>query len=98
MAKANEIASIEEVVRINRVPLSEFQTYLLNQPFSDPRCHEYLTDVAQIMSLLPPAPAKLLDVAGIPLEWVLDFDAADITPAVDAAYLHGADLTMPQKS
>jgi hypothetical protein len=43
------------VVRINRVPLSEFQTYLLNKPFSDPRCHEYLTDVAQIMSLCPRA-------------------------------------------
>lgn len=55
MAKANEIAYLEEVVRINRVPLSEFQPYLLNEPFSDLRCHEYLTDAAQIMSLLPGA-------------------------------------------
>jgi hypothetical protein len=48
------------VVRINRVPLSEFQTYLLNKPLSDPRCHEYLTDVAQIMSLLPPRLQRFL--------------------------------------
>jgi hypothetical protein len=47
MAKANEIAYIEEVVGINSAPLSEFQTYLLNKPFSNPRCHEYLTDVAR---------------------------------------------------
>jgi 2-polyprenyl-3-methyl-5-hydroxy-6-metoxy-1,4-benzoquinol methylase len=74
MAKANEIAYIEEVVRINRVPLSEFQTYLLNKPFSDPRCHEHLTDVAQIMSLLPPAPAKVLDV-GVGSGWTSELFA-----------------------
>jgi SAM-dependent methyltransferase len=62
MAKANEIAYIDEVARINNVPLSEFQAYLLNKPFSDPRCHEYLMDVAQIMSFFPPAPATILDV------------------------------------
>ena len=49
MAKANEIAYIEEVARLDNVPLADFQTYLLNKPFSDPRCHEYLMDAAQIM-------------------------------------------------
>jgi SAM-dependent methyltransferase len=71
MAKANEIAYIDEVARINKVPLSEFQAYLLNKPFSDPRCHEYLMDVAQIMSFLPPAPAKLLDV-GVGSGWTTE--------------------------
>src|SRR3981189_3757355 len=42
MAKANEIAYIEEVARLDNVPLADCQTYLLNKPFSDPRCREYL--------------------------------------------------------
>ena len=68
MAKANEISYIDEVARINSVPLSEFQTYLLNKPFSDPRCREYLMDAAQITGFLPPAPARILDV-GIGSGW-----------------------------
>ena len=40
-----------------------------------------------------------LDRASIQFEWVLDFDANEITPEVDAAYFApGADLTMRQKS
>jgi 2-polyprenyl-3-methyl-5-hydroxy-6-metoxy-1,4-benzoquinol methylase len=62
LAKANEIDYVREVARKNAVKLDDFQRYLLNKPFSDPRCCEYLMDVAQIMALLPPAPRKLLDV------------------------------------
>jgi SAM-dependent methyltransferase len=68
MAKANEIAYIAEVARQNIMPLGDFQTYLLNKPFSDPRCYEYLMDVAQIMSFLPAAPSKVLDV-GVGSGW-----------------------------
>jgi glycosyl transferase, family 25 len=40
-----------------------------------------------------------LDRAGIPFEWVLDFDADEITPEADAAWFApGADLTIRQKS
>jgi glycosyl transferase, family 25 len=40
-----------------------------------------------------------LDRAGIPFEWVLDFDASELTPEIDRAYFApGADLTMQQKS
>jgi SAM-dependent methyltransferase len=74
MAKANEIAYIAEVARQNAVPLGDFQTYLLNKPFSDPRCHEYLTDVGQIMSFFPPAPADVLDV-GVGSGWTSEFFA-----------------------
>jgi hypothetical protein len=59
MAKAIEIAYIEEVARVSKVPLADFKTYLLNKPFSDSRCHEYLMDIAQIMSFLPPSPARV---------------------------------------
>jgi SAM-dependent methyltransferase len=87
MAKANEIAYIDEVARIDRVPLADFQSYLLKKPFSDPRCHEYLMDVAQIMSFLPPAPAKVLDV-GVGSGWTselfskagYDVTGIDISP------------------
>ena len=74
MAKANEIAYVEEVARLDNVPLADFERYLLNKPFSDPRCHEYLMDAAQIMSLLPPAPAKLLDV-GVGSGWTSELFA-----------------------
>jgi SAM-dependent methyltransferase len=74
MAKANEIAYVEEVARLNNVPLADFERYLLNKPFSDPRCHEYLMDAAQIMSFLPPAPAKLLDV-GVGSGWTSELFA-----------------------
>ena len=74
MAKANEIAYVEEVARRNNVPLADFQTYLLNKPFSDPRCHEYLMDAAQIMKFLPPAPAKVLDV-GVGSGWTSEIFA-----------------------
>ena len=40
-----------------------------------------------------------LDRAGIPFEWVLDFDADEITGDVDQAYFaEGADLTLRQRS
>jgi 2-polyprenyl-3-methyl-5-hydroxy-6-metoxy-1,4-benzoquinol methylase len=74
MAKANEIAYVQEVARLNDVPLSDFKTYLLNKPFSDPRCHEYLMDAAQIMGFLPAAPAKILDV-GVGSGWTSELFA-----------------------
>lgn len=39
-----------------------FRKWLLEKPFCDARCDVYLMDVAQIMSVLPPPPAKLLDL------------------------------------
>jgi 2-polyprenyl-3-methyl-5-hydroxy-6-metoxy-1,4-benzoquinol methylase len=74
MAKANEIAYVEEVARLNDVPLADFEKYLLNKPFSDPRCHEYLMDAAQIMSFLPTAPAKVLDI-GVGSGWTSELFA-----------------------
>jgi SAM-dependent methyltransferase len=74
MAKANEIAYVEEVARLNDLPLADFHRYLLNKPFSDPRCHEYLMDAAQIMSFLPPSPARVLDV-GVGSGWTSELFA-----------------------
>jgi len=33
-----------------------------NKPFSGPECHKYLYEIGAVMALLPPPPAKLLDV------------------------------------
>jgi SAM-dependent methyltransferase len=74
VAKINEINYIREVASKDRVPLGDFQRYLLHKPFSDPRCYEYLMDVAQILALLPPAPRKLLDV-GVGSGWTSELFA-----------------------
>jgi SAM-dependent methyltransferase len=74
MVKANEIDYVQEVARVDRVPLEAFQNYLLNKPFSDQRCHEYLMDAAQIMSFLPKSPAKVLDV-GVGSGWTSELFA-----------------------
>jgi SAM-dependent methyltransferase len=74
LAKTNEIDYVREVARKNAVQLDDFQRYLLNKPFSDPRCYEYLMDVAQILALLPPAPRKMLDV-GVGSGWTSELFA-----------------------
>jgi len=36
--------------------------HVLNKPFADARCGQYLMDVGLVLSLVPPPPAKLLDL------------------------------------
>jgi SAM-dependent methyltransferase len=74
LAKIDEINYVREVAIKNAVPLGDFQRYLLNKPFSDPRCYEYLMDMAQVLALLPPAPRKLLDV-GVGSGWTSELFA-----------------------
>jgi len=56
------------------VPKEQFRQYLANKPFSDPRCGVYLIDIAQILNLLPPPPAKLLDL-GVGSGWTSELFA-----------------------
>ena len=74
MAKEHEIEYIRQVTKIENVPIEQFRQYLANKPFSDLRCGEYLMDVAQIFNLLPPPPAKLLDV-GVGSGWTSELFA-----------------------
>ena len=74
MAKINEIDYVREVASKNAIAVGDFHRYLLNKPFSDPRCYEYMMDVAQILALLPPAPRKLLDV-GVGSGWTSELFA-----------------------
>jgi SAM-dependent methyltransferase len=74
MAKADEIDYIRQVARIEGVPEDAFRAYLENKPFSDARCAEYLLDVSQILGLLPPPPARVLDL-GVGSGWTSDLFA-----------------------
>lgn len=62
MAKTDEINYIKEVARVEGVPEEQFRQFLVDKPYSDPNCGMYLMDIAQIFKLLPPPPAKLLDL------------------------------------
>lgn len=74
MGKSNEIDYINRVAEVDNVPLDAFSDYLLHKPFSDPRCGEYMMDVAQVMNLLPAPPARLLDV-GVGSGWTSELFA-----------------------
>jgi SAM-dependent methyltransferase len=68
MAKADEIDYIRQVARVEGVTEDAFRKYLLEKPYSDARCGDYLMDIGQVMRLLPPPPARLLDV-GVGSGW-----------------------------
>ena len=74
MAKINEIEYVRKVARVEGVPEEEFRQYLAGKPYSDPRCGDYLIDIAQILNLLPPPPAKLLDL-GVGSGWTSELFA-----------------------
>jgi SAM-dependent methyltransferase len=62
MSKHNEQNYIRTVVEKDHVSMEAFNDYLMRKPYSDQKCWEYLADIAQILSLLPPHPARLLDL------------------------------------
>ncbi len=68
MPKENEIAYIYNLAKIHNVPHTEVEEYHLKKPFSDVRCGYYLMDIGQIMMMLPPAPARILDL-GVGSGW-----------------------------
>ncbi|WP_438394108.1 class I SAM-dependent methyltransferase [Caballeronia sp. DA-9] len=75
MAKADEIDYIKKVAEVEAFSTDDFIDYLARKPFSDARCGEYLMDIAQVMMLLPPPPAKLLDV-GVGSGWTSELFAS----------------------
>ena len=62
MSKNDEINYITSVATKDKVPVDAFIDYLARKPYSDVKCWEYLMDISQILSVLPPTPARLLDL------------------------------------
>src|SRR5438552_716108 len=51
---------------------AEAVRHAFNKPFSDPECGRYLLDLGAVFSLLPPLPARVLDV-GVGTGWTSVF-------------------------
>src|SRR5262245_48177200 len=67
MAKQNEVAYVSR--------LSEHEVWhAVNKPFSDPNCGRYLLQLGTLFGLLPPTPARLLDL-GCGTGWTSQFSA-----------------------
>lgn len=74
MGKAGEVAYIDTVTRVDNVRREDFVRYLAEKPFSDGDAAGYLEDVAQMLGLLPPKPARILDL-GTGSGWTSEFYA-----------------------
>jgi len=55
MPKAGELTYLQKLGPAGR-------QHALDKPFSDSLCWRYLIDIGAILSLLPPPPARLLDL------------------------------------
>jgi SAM-dependent methyltransferase len=62
-----------EVDYVSRLADEEI-AHLVNKPFSDGKCGQYLLDLGLILSLLPPPPGRLLDL-GVGPGWTSRFFA-----------------------
>jgi SAM-dependent methyltransferase len=80
------VAKQDEIAFLSRVG-EDIADYAAAKPFSDPRCGMYLVRIGTLMSLLPPRPARILDL-GCGTGWTSLFFAragyevvgADIAP------------------
>jgi SAM-dependent methyltransferase len=62
MPKTAELQYVANLARVLQVPPQEVETFLTTKPFCDPGRGTYLLDIAQILKLLPPPPAQLVDL------------------------------------
>lgn len=68
MAKIDEINYLSILSARDRISIEEVYDYHLRKPFCDHDRARYLMDVAQILQLMPPPPARILD-AGVGSGW-----------------------------
>jgi SAM-dependent methyltransferase len=59
MAKSGEIDYLKNLVKLYG---DHAISHAVGKPFSDPHCAAYLAEIAAILALLPPPPARLLDL------------------------------------
>jgi SAM-dependent methyltransferase len=72
MAKINEIQYPEKMAAVLNVPQEAISRHLLEKPFLDPLRGRYFTDIGQLMGLLPPPDARILDL-GVGVGWTSRF-------------------------
>jgi SAM-dependent methyltransferase len=65
MGKLDEVAYFKNIGEAGR-------QHAANKPFSDPQCGTYLLDMGMVFSLLPPPPARILDL-GVGTGWTSVF-------------------------
>lgn len=68
MSKENEIAYLTNMVKVLNISHNEVEDYHVRKPFADDRRGYYLIDIGQIMTMLPPSPARILDL-GVGSGW-----------------------------
>src|SRR5262245_22280906 len=62
MPKEAEIGYVANMARVLNVPSAEVEHFLMNKPYCDPGRGTYLLDIGQLLKVLPPPPARLLDL------------------------------------
>ena len=89
MSKSAEIAYVEQMATVLKVPEDKVTRFLSGKPFSDSRRAWYLMDMGQLLHLFPPPPKRVLDL-GVGPGWTSRFLAfsgyevlgLDICPAM----------------
>jgi SAM-dependent methyltransferase len=74
MTKDAEIRYVANMATVLNVPYAEVEHHLTSKPFSDPSRWTYLLDMGQILRLLPPPPARILDL-GVGSGWTSEMFA-----------------------
>lgn len=72
MPKQAEIAYAANMQRVLNVPAAEVEHHFMHKPYGDPRRAAYLLDIAQLLALLPPPPARVLEL-GAGSGWTAEF-------------------------
>lgn len=72
MSKQGEIEYVAKMASVLSLPLAEVEGWLTRKPYPDVNRHLYFIDVGQIMKLLPPVPARVLDL-GVGPGWTSEF-------------------------
>lgn len=74
MSKDAEIRYVANMATVLNVPYAEVEHHLTQKPFADQSRWTYLLDMGQIMKLLPPPPARILDL-GVGSGWTSELFA-----------------------
>lgn len=72
MSKQAEVEYVGRMAEVLNVSTEEVLGYLTRKPYPDPNRSLYFLDLGQIMKLLPPVPARILDL-GVGPGWTSEF-------------------------